>query len=74
MIRKHGRTLVRVVMAALLCVAAGFIHADPPVPTMVLSLPDAFATSGSSFMREAMYWNDCVPSSSPDMCQTPSTS
>src|SRR6188508_2746373 len=48
MIGKHRALALAVVAAAaLLFVAAGFIHADPPVPTMVLSLPDAVATSGS---------------------------
>ena len=43
----RGRTLVGVAAAALLYVAASLLHADPPVPTMALSLPDAIATSGS---------------------------
>ena len=46
MIRRHGRTLV-LAATALLCLGAGFLHADPPVPTMVLSLPDVVGTSGS---------------------------
>jgi hypothetical protein len=40
MIRTSSRTIGSIVTVLALCIASGFIHADPPPATMVLSLPD----------------------------------